>query len=371
SEGAGGGREQDARRRLKGRSGRLERKNNAAKKEESETANKNDSSKKLSVERVYQKKTQLEHILLRPDTYIGSVEPLTQLMWVYDEDIGMNCREVTFVPGLYKIFDEILVNAADNKQRDKNMTCIKVSIDPESNIISIWNNGKGIPVVEHKVEKVYVPALIFGQLLTSSNYDDDEKKVTGGRNGYGAKLCNIFSTKFTVETACKEYKHSFKQIWMNNMMKTSEAKIKHFDGEDYTCITFQPDLSKFKMEKLDKDIVALMTRRAYDLAGSCKGVKVMFNGKKLPACGVQPSNWRSRPGDRGDSRKRRDIRTGMGRDGKLWGLKVPGGNPRRAVHECPESSRGDPPNCGGNPGWLSTNGGPVVAVRDGQGPPRE
>uniref|UniRef100_A0A8C0P5P7 DNA topoisomerase 2 n=1 Tax=Canis lupus familiaris TaxID=9615 RepID=A0A8C0P5P7_CANLF len=258
------------------------RENNAAKKEESETANKNDSSKKLSVERVYQKKTQLEHILLRPDTYIGSVEPLTQLMWVYDEDVGMNCREVTFVPGLYKIFDEILVNAADNKQRDKNMTCIKVSIDPESNIISIWNNGKGIPVVEHKVEKVYVPALIFGQLLTSSNYDDDEKKVTGGRNGYGAKLCNIFSTKFTVETACKEYKHSFKQTWMNNMMKTSEAKIKHFDGEDYTCITFQPDLSKFKMEKLDKDIVALMTRRAYDLAGSCKGVKVMFNGKKLP-----------------------------------------------------------------------------------------
>ncbi|EMP27615.1 DNA topoisomerase 2-beta, partial [Chelonia mydas] len=269
--------------------------NNASKKEESENISKNDSSKKMSVERVYQKKTQLEHILLRPDTYIGSVEPLTQLMWVYDEEVGMNCREVTFVPGLYKIFDEILVNAADNKQRDKNMTCIKISIDPESNIISIWNNGKGIPVVEHKVEKVYVPALIFGQLLTSSNYDDDEKKVTGktlinmlcGRNGYGAKLCNIFSTKFTVETACKEYKHSFKQTWLNNMMKTSDPKIKHFEGDDFTCITFQPDLSKFKMEKLDKDIMALMTRRAYDLAGSCKGVKVMFNGKKLPVNGFR------------------------------------------------------------------------------------
>uniref|UniRef100_A0A8C3BS53 DNA topoisomerase 2 n=1 Tax=Cairina moschata TaxID=8855 RepID=A0A8C3BS53_CAIMO len=100
-------------------------------------------------------------------------------MWVFDEDVGLNCRDVTFVPGLYKIFDEILVNAADNKQRDKNMSCIKVTIDPENNTISVWNNGKGIPVVEHKVEKVYVPALIFGQLLTSSNYDDDEKKVTG------------------------------------------------------------------------------------------------------------------------------------------------------------------------------------------------
>ncbi|XP_071763633.1 DNA topoisomerase 2-beta isoform X1 [Centroberyx gerrardi] len=271
-------------------------KNNAAKKEEAngrgesrmEGAKKEkDSSKKMSVERVYQKKTQLEHILLRPDTYIGSVEPVTQQMWVFDEDVGMNLREITYVPGLYKIFDEILVNAADNKQRDKNMSAIKITIDPESNTISIWNNGKGIPVVEHKDEKMYVPALIFGHLLTSSNYDDDEKKVTGGRNGYGAKLCNIFSTKFTVETACKEYRHSFKQTWQNNMSKTAEPKIKFFDGDDFTCVTFQPDLAKFNMEKLDKDIVALLTRRAYDIAGSCKGVKVMLNGKKLPVTGFR------------------------------------------------------------------------------------
>ncbi|KPP73635.1 DNA topoisomerase 2-beta-like [Scleropages formosus] len=270
-------------------------KNNAAKKEEANgrsdaTRNegpKKDVSKKMSVERVYQKKTQLEHIVLRPDTYVGSIQPITQPMWVFDEDVGMNLREITYVPGLYKIFDEILVNAADNKQRDKNMSSIKITIDPESNTISIWNNGKGIPVVEHKEEKMYVPALIFGHLLTSSNYDDDEKKVTGGRNGYGAKLCNIFSTKFTVETACKEYKHSFKQTWTNNMTKTSEPKIKYFDGDDFTCVTFQPDLAKFNMEKLDKDIVALLTRRAYDVAGSCKGVKVIFNGKKLPVNGFR------------------------------------------------------------------------------------
>ncbi|KAM9824701.1 DNA topoisomerase 2-beta [Neosynchiropus ocellatus] len=248
---------------------------------------KNKANSKLSVERVYQKKTQLEHILLRPDTYIGSVEPITQPMWVFDEEVGMNQREITYVPGLYKIFDEILVNAADNKQRDKNMAAIKITIDPESNTISIWNNGKGIPVVEHKDEKMYVPALIFGHLLTSSNYDDDEKKVTGGRNGYGAKLCNIFSTKFTVETACKEYRHSFKQTWQNNMSKTSDPKIKFFDGDDFTCVTFQPDLSKFKMEKLDKDIVALLTRRAYDVAGSCRGVKVTLNGKRLPVNGFR------------------------------------------------------------------------------------
>ncbi|KAL7869965.1 hypothetical protein AOLI_G00139530 [Acnodon oligacanthus] len=243
--------------------------------------------KRLSVERIYQKKTQLEHILLRPDTYIGSVEPLTQQMWVFDEDVGMNCRDVTFVPGLYKIFDEILVNAADNKQRDANMNCIKINIDPENNTISVWNNGKGIPVVEHKVEKVFVPALIFGQLLTSSNYDDDQKKVTGGRNGYGAKLCNIFSTRFTVETACKESKFSFKQTWYDNMGRADEVKIKPFSGDDYTCITFHPDLVKFKMQSLDRDTVALMTRRAYDIAGSSKGVRVFLNGSRLPVNGFR------------------------------------------------------------------------------------
>lgn len=82
----------------------------------------------------------------------------------------------------------------------------------EENIISIWNNGQGIPVVEHKDEKMYVPTMIFGHLLTSSNYNDEEAKVTGGRNGFGAKLCNIFSNKFTVETASREYQKAFKQV---------------------------------------------------------------------------------------------------------------------------------------------------------------
>lgn len=244
--------------------------------------------KKLSVERIYQKKTQLEHILLRPDTYIGSVEPVTQPMWVYDgEDEGMVHRDITFVPGLYKIFDEIIVNAADHKQRDKKMDTIKVEIEPENNKISIYNNGKGIDIAMHKVEKVYVPTLIFGHLLTGANFDDDEKKVVGGRNGYGAKLCNIFSTKFMVETSSKADGKSFKQVWQNNMSKAGEEIIKENKSEDFTKITFYPDLSKFNMTELDRDIVALMSRRAYDIAGSTKGVKVFLNGKRLPIKGFK------------------------------------------------------------------------------------
>ncbi|VDP19170.1 unnamed protein product [Onchocerca flexuosa] len=137
--------------------------------------------KRLNIEKIYQKKSQLEHILLRPDTYIGSVERTDKMpMWVYDaESERIVQRDISFVPGLYKIFDEILVNAADNKQRDSKMNLIKININKETNEISVFNNGKGIPVVLHKVEQLYVPELIFGTLLTSSNYDDSERKVTG------------------------------------------------------------------------------------------------------------------------------------------------------------------------------------------------
>ncbi|KPJ15409.1 DNA topoisomerase 2 [Papilio machaon] len=238
---------------------------------------------KGTIEKIYQKKSQLEHILLRPDTYIGSVERATETMWVFDKEKEcMVQKELTFVPGLYKIYDEILVNAADNKQRDSKMDVIRIDINQEQNTISVYNNGCGIPVVMHKDEKMYVPTMIFGHLLTSSNYNDEEEKVTGGRNGYGAKLCNIFSTKFTVETASRQYKKHFKQTWGCNMTKASEPKVKEAGkDDDFTKVTFSPDLAKFKMDKLEDDIVALMSRRAYDVAASSQGVKVYLNGERL------------------------------------------------------------------------------------------
>ena len=238
--------------------------------------------KRLSVERIYQKKTQLEHILLRPDTYIGSVQPTSEPMWVYTETEGMTMKEITFVPGFYKIFDEILVNAADNKQRDPDMNLIKIEIKPEVGEISIMNNGKGIPVEMHQEQKMYVPSLIFGHLLTSSNFSDEEAKTTGGRNGFGAKLCNVFSRQFTVETADKSVKKLFKQTWSDNMTKAGEPEVEDHKGEEFTKITFRPDFEKFNMTSLDPDTVSLLNRRAFDIAACCSGVKVFLNGQRLP-----------------------------------------------------------------------------------------
>ncbi|XP_010023678.2 DNA topoisomerase 2 [Eucalyptus grandis] len=248
-----------------------------------------------TVEETYQKKSQLEHILLRPDTYIGSVEKHTQSLWIYDVggdggDGGgggggeMVHRPITYVPGLYKIFDEILVNAADNKQRDPRMDSLKVTIDADRNLISVYNNGDGVPVEMHREEHVYVPELIFGHLLTSSNYDDNVKKTTGGRNGYGAKLTNIFSTEFVIETADGKNGLKYKQVFSKNMGVKGAPDIKACKaGENWTKVSFKPDLAKFNMTHLEDDVVALMKKRVIDMAGCLgKTVKVELNGKRVP-----------------------------------------------------------------------------------------
>ena len=242
----------------------------------------------------------LEQILKRPYIYIGSVEHITQTMWAYDSDTKrMVFRDVRYVPGFYKIVDAILVNAVDNKVcpiyrsigereglrqqiNDPNMDTLKVTIDPEEGTISIYNNGKGIPIEIHSKEKMYIPELIFGHLLTSSNYDDEEKKLVGGRNDYGARLTNIYSTEFTLETADKYSEQEYKQTWTDNMTKVGKAKLtKNSRKEEFTQITFKPDFKRFGMDGLDEDIIALLKRRVYDMAGTVKNIKVFLNDERI------------------------------------------------------------------------------------------
>ena len=123
--------------------------------------------------------------------------------------------------------------------------------------------------------------MIFGHLLTSSNYDDDQEKVTGGRNGYGAKLCNVFSTKFTLETADSKSKKKYTQTWTNNMSVMGEASIESNKSDNFTKVTFIPDFKKFKMSGMDDDFEALVKRRVYDMAGTSRGVKVWLNGDRI------------------------------------------------------------------------------------------
>ena len=143
----------------------------------------------------------------------------------------------------------------------------------------------------HKEHNCYVPELIFAHLLTGSNFDDNEKKTTGGRNGYGAKLANVFSNSFTIECLDSERKLHYTQVCTNNMDNIGKPTVKKITAAqakkgDFVKITFSPDLQRFKMKSLDKDTVALLSKRAYDMAGTMgnskgKKLNVWLNGKKL------------------------------------------------------------------------------------------
>ncbi|KAI3920977.1 hypothetical protein MKW92_029737 [Papaver armeniacum] len=237
---------------------------------------------KKTIEQIYQQISAEEHILLRPDTYIRSTQEHKEKLWV-PEGSKMVYRSVTFVQGLYKIFDEILVNTFDNKQRDASMSLLKVDIDVEENKISIYNDGEGVPVEIRKGLGIYVPEMIFGNTLTSSNYDDEEKRTTAGRNGYGAKLANIFSTEFIIET-CDGSK-MYKQVFTNNMRMKSEPTVdKCKANEKWTRITFKPDLARFNMKSLKgDDVLKVMKKRVIEIA-ACFGdsVKVELDGKRIP-----------------------------------------------------------------------------------------
>lgn len=228
----------------------------------------------------YKKYSQLEHILARPDTYVGNLNPDVSKQWVYSEE-KMIQKQCTFVSGLFKIFDELLVNALDQCAIDPTVDKIGVDINTESNCISVLNTGRGIPIERHEYNNLWVPELIFGELLTSSNYNDNEQRVTGGRNGYGSKLVNVFSRKFCVEIVSGEQKYV--QEWTDNMTKKTPAKITKCSKKGYTKVTFWPDLARFGLKTLaDDDIVPLLERRTYD-ACACSGskVKVYYNGKSL------------------------------------------------------------------------------------------
>ncbi len=238
-------------------------------------------------------------ILLRPNMYIGSVKrlkpPPNNPVWhLVDNKITRGTP--TYSDGLYRIFIEAVSNAIDNVWRSKEFGIpakkIKIFIDKESGVTSVWNDGKPVSLDKHPIEKMYNPELIFGVLLTSTNYNDNEARKTSGQNGYGIKAVNIMSQKFELECYNPEFNQIYKQKWTNNMFDKEDPIItKHTKGftelgkkSGYTQVTWIPDFKRFdNMKGYDDDIISLYEKYIYDIAMvvSKHNVKVEYNGKDL------------------------------------------------------------------------------------------
>lgn len=239
----------------------------------------------MSIEERYKKKSTHEHILTLPDTWIGSVQSDTMNMWVFDDNNNKIVKkEITFVPGLYKIYDEILVNARDHSIRDKTCKTIKVSFNQEEGRITVFNDGKGIPVQIHKELGIYVPEMIFAHTMTSENYEQ-KGKIVGGKNGIGAKATNIYSNVFEIETYDADSGKKYFQKCENNMFTINKPvieDIKDKKTKPFTQISFIPDFKRFGIKSLTNDHMALFKKRVYDLAACTHtGVKVYLNDKLI------------------------------------------------------------------------------------------
>ena len=238
----------------------------------------------------YQSMTALEHIFKKPDTYIGAVEEDSTTTWTYDDkENKIVYKSFNWVPGFYKCFDEALVNARDHQVRmslskEKNKNLVKnIEVSCDNGAITVMNDGNGIDIAIHPKDKKWIPEMIFMHLRTSTNYDDEEKKLVGGKNGFGIKLVFIFAEWGIVETVDHIRKLKYTQRVENNLSLIHKPKIEKYTGKPYTKVTWFPDYERFGLKGMTDDIWSHLQKRAYDIAGvTNKSMKVKLQDEIIP-----------------------------------------------------------------------------------------
>lgn len=229
-------------------------------------------AKHKGIEQKYQKLTDIEHVLLRPFMYIGSITPHTGDQYLYDGEKIWK-EEVEYNPGFIKLFDEIISNAVDEHRRNPKLNQIEVTVDLNQNQITVRDNG-GIPVVKHPVHKEWVPEMIFSNMKAGSNFDDTEKRIVAGTNGVGSSVTNIFSREFSVSTC--DGTNRFDQVFSNNMHDRTKPQISPAK-RGFTEISYLPDLKRFGMKEIDELSLFIMFKRCLDVAACNNKVTVVFN----------------------------------------------------------------------------------------------
>jgi len=247
----------------------------------------------------YQQKTDKQHILDNPDTYVGSIENVDTDMWILNDD-GSKIIEknINYIPALFKLFDEGIVNCRDHVIRMKQsvtnnienslpVTYIDISIKDDGTIVMI-NDGNGIDVEKHPEYNIWIPEMIFGHLRTSTNYDKSEKKIVGGKNGFGFKLVLIWSSYGYIETIDHIRGLKYTQEFRNNLDIIEPPVITKVKSKPYTKIIFKPDYSRLGIDGLTPDVVSLLKKRVYDVAAvTDKSLKVKYNSNIIPVKNFQ------------------------------------------------------------------------------------
>jgi DNA topoisomerase-2 len=200
-------------------------------------------------------------------------------------------KNITYIPGLFKLFDEGIVNCRDHVVRMKTkvdsnvdnalpVSHIDISIEPDGTITMV-NDGNGIDVAQK--DGVWIPELVFGHLRTSTNYNKEEKKIVGGKNGFGFKLVLIWSSYGRIETVDHIRGYKYIQEYKDNLDEICKPSITKCKTKPYTKITFKPDYARLGIDGLTPDMIALLKKRVYDISAvTDKTIKVKYNTELVP-----------------------------------------------------------------------------------------
>jgi DNA topoisomerase-2 len=235
----------------------------------------------MELSKKYQKKTDRQHVLDTPDMYIGSMDMAETTDWTLDNGEIVH-KSFKYIPAMYKCFDEGIVNARDHYIRMKggDNPVRRIDITIHENVITIENDGNGIDVAKHPEHNIWIPEMIFGHLRTSTNYDKTEKKIVGGKNGYGMKLVFIFSKWGTIETVDSVRRLKYVQTFRDNLSVIEEPIITKVSAKvkPYTKVSWLLDYERFGVEGLSEDMIGLLSKRTYDVSAMTdKGVVVSLN----------------------------------------------------------------------------------------------
>lgn len=235
---------------------------------------------KKKIEEIYKEMDEITHILERPGMWVGSVKEEQKQMFLYNtESKVMETREITYIPAMLKVVDEVISNSCDEYRRATNMGLNKLKVTLSSDgWVEVEDNG-GIPIVMHPTAGCYVPEFIFGRLRTSSNYNDDEDRNVIGTNGVGSCTAAIFSKKFVVESA--DTKNKFHRTWKDNMRTLCDDLVVEKCSDHYTCTKFWLDFKRFdtKAKTFTMDFIDIIEKRCIDAAAANLGLKVIFEYK--------------------------------------------------------------------------------------------
>lgn len=218
-----------------------------------------------------------DHMLLRPGQYIGATTLTKVPAFIFNEDTNkFEFTQISYVPALLKIISEIIDNALDEAVRTDFKYANKINIEISDTSVKVVDNGRGIPLAVDPDSGVSQLELALAYPRAGTNFNDDERNSIG-MNGIGSYATNVMSTKFKAVSITGKEKGVL--TCSNNLDKRKCTINSYISDKIGTTVEFEPDMSRFEVDKIDDTHKNLVYQRILFLSISYPEITFKFNGK--------------------------------------------------------------------------------------------